>query len=199
MATKWGDREGRRRDILRAGRMLLREKGLVALQMREVAREAGIALGTVYRYFPTKEALFAVMYAERLDQMYAELEPVMNQTAEFEDQFVAVATMYRDVYAEFGKEIDIMAILGQRPDLEPEARDQLVTAALRLLSWFRKLIDDAGVDEPDLAVTVLWSTVVGLANRFTSARHEVLTHAWDDTVEFAARTLVRGLAIERSQ
>src|SRR6202011_4058876 len=102
----------RRGDIVRAGGLLLREVGLVALQMRDVARRAGVGLGTVYTYFPTKEALFAALYAKRLDQMLSDLAPKLSATTHLEELFVLVATSYRDVYADFGKDLDILSVIG---------------------------------------------------------------------------------------
>src|ERR1700730_16040547 len=129
MRTKWGDRAARRGDIVRAGRSLLREDGLAALQMRDVARRAGVGLGTVYTYFPTKEALFAALYAERLDQMLSDLAPKLSTTTHLEELFVLVATSYRDVYADFGKDLDILSVIGGREagDDAPRAPHAAVT------------------------------------------------------------------------
>src|SRR3954470_14330144 len=44
----------RRRRILRAAADLASEGGFDAVQMREVAERADVALGTLYRYFPSK-------------------------------------------------------------------------------------------------------------------------------------------------
>ena len=52
---------GRREDILRAARETAAEDGLAAVQIVPVAERAGIAAGTVYRYFPTKADLVAAM------------------------------------------------------------------------------------------------------------------------------------------
>ena len=197
MQTKWGDRTARRQDILRAGQRLLREKGLSALQMRDVARGAGVGLGTVYTYFPTKEALYGAMYAERLDRMHDELKPTLEATNELEELFVVVATSYRDVYAEFGKELDILSVISRRPGPHSAARDQLSGAAGRLLAALRQVIVDVGIEQPDLVLMLLWSTATGLANHFTSVRHEMHRHSWDEAVRFAARTLVAGLVGER--
>ncbi len=43
--------EARRRRILDASTRLASRGGFDAVQMREVAEEAGVALGTLYRYF----------------------------------------------------------------------------------------------------------------------------------------------------
>src|ERR1700747_3644944 len=139
MQTKRGARTARRQDILRAGQRLLREKGLAALQMRYVARGAGVGLGTVYTYFPTKEALYAAMYAERLERMHDELKPALESTTELEELFVVVATSYRDVYAEFGRELDILSVIGQQPEADSATRDQLGAAAARLLAALRQV------------------------------------------------------------
>lgn len=193
--TRWGDRETRRHDILRAGRTLLQSKGLAALQMREVARGAGIALGTVYTYFPTKEALYAAMYADRLDSMLSELEPALTAKTRTEELFVHVATAYRDVYTEFGKDVDLVAMLGNN-ELDASVRDRLIQSAGRLLDAFRAIVERTGVADADLALTVLWSSIVGLCDHFTSVRHQLHQHTWDETVRFTARTFARGLTPE---
>lgn len=48
----------RRAAILRAAAELLEEREYERIQMRDVAESAGVALGTLYRYFPSKEQLF---------------------------------------------------------------------------------------------------------------------------------------------
>lgn len=46
-----------RDDLLRVSRGLVERDGLSALSMRAVAEGAGVALGTMYNYFPSKSAL----------------------------------------------------------------------------------------------------------------------------------------------
>jgi TetR/AcrR family transcriptional regulator, cholesterol catabolism regulator len=54
----------RRAQLLEAVIDLVREVGPGALQMRDVAERAGIALGTVYRYFSSKDHLLAAALCE---------------------------------------------------------------------------------------------------------------------------------------
>jgi TetR/AcrR family transcriptional regulator, cholesterol catabolism regulator len=54
----------RRAQLLEAVIDLVREVGPGAVQMRDVAERAGIALGTVYRYFSSKEHLLAAALCE---------------------------------------------------------------------------------------------------------------------------------------
>ena len=50
--------------MLNVAARLASEGGFDAVQMRAVAAEAGVALGTLYRYFPSKEQLFAHVLVE---------------------------------------------------------------------------------------------------------------------------------------
>jgi TetR/AcrR family transcriptional regulator, cholesterol catabolism regulator len=54
----------RRAQLLEAVIDLVREVGPGAVQMRDVAERAGIALGTVYRYFSSKDHLLAAALCE---------------------------------------------------------------------------------------------------------------------------------------
>jgi AcrR family transcriptional regulator len=53
----------RRQRIIEAGLSLLRNQEHHQIQMKDVAAEAGVALGTVYRYFQSKDHLFAEVLA----------------------------------------------------------------------------------------------------------------------------------------
>ena len=56
--------QARRSRIIAAGLALLRDSEYEKIQMRDVAVEAGVAIGTVYHYFQSKEHLFAEVLAE---------------------------------------------------------------------------------------------------------------------------------------
>ena len=51
-----------------AGRTVFARSGTDA-PMEEVAREAGVGRGTLYRHFPTREHLFAAILQDRLDEL----------------------------------------------------------------------------------------------------------------------------------
>lgn len=53
--------QDRRARIVDAATTLLTERDYDRVQMREVADAAGVALATIYRYFPSKEQLFATV------------------------------------------------------------------------------------------------------------------------------------------
>ncbi len=56
-ATKVDKQAGRRARMLEEAMLLARDGGYEAVQMRDVAARAEVALGTLYRYYPSKDAL----------------------------------------------------------------------------------------------------------------------------------------------
>lgn len=90
----------RRQRVLVAALDLAAEGGYEAVQMRDVATSAGVALGTVYRYFPSKDALLAaamVEWMEDLERRVSQRGPRGSTTAErvYDVLRRAVATMER--------------------------------------------------------------------------------------------------------
>jgi TetR/AcrR family transcriptional regulator, cholesterol catabolism regulator len=64
----------RRKRILQAGAALASRGGVEAMQMRTVAERAGVALGTLYRYFPSKMDLVVAVVNEEMDTLEASLD-----------------------------------------------------------------------------------------------------------------------------
>ncbi|SFY50149.1 TetR family transcriptional regulator [Streptomyces sp. F-1] len=65
--------EDRRRRILRASARLAGRGGFDAVQMREVAECSQVALGTLYRYFPSKVHLLVATMQDQLERMHGTL------------------------------------------------------------------------------------------------------------------------------
>ena len=82
MSSSPAQRERRDR-MLNAAMKLASDGGYDAVQMREVADGAGVALGTLYRYFPSKVHLLVAALASRFEQAEAitERRAVVGDTA----------------------------------------------------------------------------------------------------------------------
>jgi len=63
----------RRRGILRSATALAARGGYEAVQMREVAEGAQVALGTLYRYFPSKVHLLVAVMREQLERLHEQV------------------------------------------------------------------------------------------------------------------------------
>jgi AcrR family transcriptional regulator len=90
----------RRQRVLQAALQLGADGGYEAVQMRDVAASAEVALGTIYRYFPSKDALLAaamVEWMEDLERRVSQKAPRGDTTAErvYDVLNRAVVTMER--------------------------------------------------------------------------------------------------------
>ncbi|MBV8462177.1 MAG: TetR family transcriptional regulator [Acidimicrobiales bacterium] len=75
--------QARRQRVIDAAMALGLDGGYDAVQMRDVAARADVAMGTVYRYFSSKDHLLAatlVYWVEQLDNRLAQL-PAQGETA----------------------------------------------------------------------------------------------------------------------
>ena len=75
--TLRADARRNRERIMSAGRELFAREG-PQVQMDEIAAHAGVGIGTVYRHFPTKEALLTAMVRERFRE-FAEIARLAEQ------------------------------------------------------------------------------------------------------------------------
>ena len=60
--------EERPRQIIEAALEVFSEHGLAAARLEDIAKLAGVSKGTIYLYFPNKEALFSEMVREMVGE-----------------------------------------------------------------------------------------------------------------------------------
>jgi AcrR family transcriptional regulator len=105
------DARRNRERVIGAARRCMARKGLDA-GMEEIARRAGVGVGTVYRHFPTKEALIEGLAAarfERLAELAHEALAVADPWEAFSGFMHAAASIQIDDRA-------LSEILTQRPE-----------------------------------------------------------------------------------
>jgi AcrR family transcriptional regulator len=66
------------------------------VSLEAIAREAGVGIGTLYRHFPTREALIEAVYRTELDGVLAQAAVLLS-----EHDPVAALRMWMDAYAAF--------------------------------------------------------------------------------------------------
>jgi AcrR family transcriptional regulator len=69
-----------RERVLKAAKIVFSTGGAEA-SLEAVARRAGVGIGTLYRHFPTREALFEAVYRREVDQLSELAEQLKNDAA----------------------------------------------------------------------------------------------------------------------
>jgi AcrR family transcriptional regulator len=103
-------RQGRREKIVDAAVLVFGEKGFAGASVADIAKAAGIAKGTVYLYFPSKEEIFTAILVERsfipyLNDLMVENQPLdvtLRNIAESYYRFLEVnLPIFRIAIADF--------------------------------------------------------------------------------------------------
>ncbi|HEY0817025.1 MAG TPA: TetR/AcrR family transcriptional regulator [Pseudonocardia sp.] len=82
------DARRNRERVLQAAQTVFAKQGLSA-QMQDVAQQAGVGLGTVYRHFPTKERLAAELVSAGFDRMTTQALHARDEPGDAWDRLVA--------------------------------------------------------------------------------------------------------------
>jgi AcrR family transcriptional regulator len=78
------DPEARKRQIMAVAAELFVERGFEAVDMAQIAERADVARPTVYKYFPSTEAILGLLLDEAMDEIWAELGPLVACAPELE-------------------------------------------------------------------------------------------------------------------
>ncbi len=158
-------------------RVLVRD-GYDALSTNRVAREAGVSVGSLYQYFPGKEALVAAVmerHASRMQENIAERMASAPPAATAEE----VATeMIRAMLAAQQAEPRLhRALVEQVPRIGALRRlHELFGNYERLVAaWLGEHRDRIEVDDPETAAFVLVAAIEGLVNRSMLERPDLVS------------------------
>ncbi|MFI5778628.1 TetR/AcrR family transcriptional regulator [Nocardia sp. NPDC051570] len=151
MTTGRADAQRNRQRLVESARRLLTEQGSrVALEA--VARDAGVGIGTLYRHFPTRDALVEAVYRAELNRLcdtateLLRTMPARNALRAWMDHFADYVATKREM-AEA-----LRAIIASGAVTSAQARTQLAAAAQSLL--------DAGAAEHTLRTDVRADDVI---------------------------------------
>ncbi|NOK32976.1 TetR/AcrR family transcriptional regulator [Corallococcus exercitus] len=169
------DKEARRRELLDAARALFEATSFAQVKMADVAARTGLAKGTVFLYFPTKEALFLALLDDLLTAWFAKLNERLAQggtwtghqlaravavSLEGEETFTRLLALMQTVLEQnvtvaqtqafkervLGAMGTTAALLQERlPFLTPETAGQVIRHVHALMTGLRQMADIAPV------------------------------------------------------
>jgi TetR/AcrR family transcriptional regulator len=85
------ERARREEDVLAAAERVFARRGYHAASMADVAREADYAVGSLYKFFESKEALFQQLLSVRLAALEQILDAALASTSSVHGQLEAIA------------------------------------------------------------------------------------------------------------
>ncbi|MFG1992897.1 TetR/AcrR family transcriptional regulator [Actinoplanes sp. NPDC048988] len=125
------DAQRNRERIIEAAREVFATRGFAAT-LDDVAHHAGVGVGTVYRRFPTKEALVEAIFSERIAAMVALAEECLADPSAW-DGLTRFMTAACRTHSEDRGLRDVMLSLGMKKRF-PEAGDRMEIVIIELVA-----------------------------------------------------------------
>jgi AcrR family transcriptional regulator len=98
----------RREDILDAAVQLFARRGFAAADMQELADNAGVGKGTLYRYFPSKDELFLAAADRVMVRMRAEVDRATVGVDEPLDRIQKAIRAFLEFFAERPERVEML-------------------------------------------------------------------------------------------
>ncbi len=179
----------RRERVVRTAMELAAEGGYEAVQMRDVAARAHVALGTIYRYFSSKDHLLAeglVSWSGDLQEKLERNPPTKETTAGRLEEVLRTATGNLEKAASLGVAM-VTAITGSDPSVT-ECQQAVSEVMVSILSMALMTVEpELRQDIIDVMLHVWYSSLLGWVNGWRN-----VSSVGDELVK-AAHLLCRGV------
>jgi AcrR family transcriptional regulator len=193
-----------RQQILESAREVFFRDGFMVANLDEVAENAGVAKGTLYRYFESKADLYVAVLADNGDAFTQRMEEVIAAAESGLEQLNGLSHFYYDYwvrhpeYFQIFWAIDNQSVIGELPPEVVKAVSQLWEQNLLILSTaVRRAIDEGNlVDcDPWEVAQILWTTANALIQSDAiRPRRELRRLPLEQVFHDAVRYILRGLA-----
>ena len=174
------ERRQRANDILEAARRSFEAKGFLNTTLQDVAKEAEISVGLIYRYFQSKEDIFASLALKGAEELDEELEEILTR-ANGKPRPAAsavlgeIADSFFSFYGPYGEYFDMLmySYKGMKQiQVHGATVTKLMSVTLLSLDRIKTYIQDSpefkARDEDDALQTVflLWGILLGCHKLF---------------------------------
>jgi len=152
--------------ILDAAARVLIERGYAATNTNLVAERAGVSVGSLYQYFPNKDALITALHDRHSRQMNKVIADAFERSTEldFEGALTAIIEgLVESHRVEAGLHRVLETQLAGHEDLDDHAK---ADAAIndRIVELMHRYRDDINVPNPQLAAFTLMHSLHGLVH-----------------------------------
>jgi AcrR family transcriptional regulator len=119
--------------VLGAVARVLKKQGLEGVTTNRIAEAAGISIGSVYQYFPDKQAIFKAIHARHVEQINSAIERVLvaHASSSLEDFVRAMIEVLIDKHEADAELHSVMATASPHGSHGPRELEKLLRSACR--------------------------------------------------------------------
>lgn len=195
-----------RRRILEASKKIFFRDGFMDANLDEIAELAGVAKGTLYRYFDNKAQIYLAVLSRKARRFEKKLQDALDPQATPIEALVGVSRFYFQHYVENPDyfqifwAIDNESVIGELPR---EVIDKIASFWESNLNILNSVLKD-GVESGEFVAcdtweiaNVLWSIANSLIESdSTKARRQIRRRPLEPLYTHAIDTLVRGILVD---
>jgi AcrR family transcriptional regulator len=195
-----------RRRILESAREIFFRDGFMTANLDEVAEKAGVAKGTLYRYFESKADLYVAVLADNGRAFTEKMALAANGKGSATAQLWEIANFYYDHwtrhqdYFQIFWAIDNQSVIGDLPGPVIDEVTRLWEESLRILDGvLRQGVEQGELRECDTWATanILWTVANSIIqSEGTLARRDLRRRPLGDVFQRAFETMLRGLSAD---
>lgn len=163
---KFREREARVNLIMDAAERVFATKSFDRASIREIAKEAGMAPSSIYRYFPNQEALFTEIVLKNQVELNKKLEAVISSGIPGNGIKNAVNT-FIDFIANNDSYFRMMTIIMSQGNLSSESSKKIIPIMNQTLDVLEKTVDSIHLQENSRTIArFLFAFLTGLVVAF---------------------------------
>ncbi|MBI4769852.1 MAG: TetR/AcrR family transcriptional regulator [Chloroflexi bacterium] len=199
------EKEDRKDSIQAAARRVFFQYGFRRATVDRIAGEAGVAKGTVYLYFESKETLLAHLLLEGLNLLLQRLEAAYDegQPRSAETRLRRLTAAYWGFYNEEQDYFRMLMAFDRgrfQESVKPEVYRQILARSVQGLAWavraIRQGVEEGlfAVSDPRTAAGAFWAAVNGvLVLSSHPLRRELLEQEIETLYAQVTETMLRGM------
>ncbi len=204
------ERLQRSNDILEAACRLFESKGFLNTTLQDVAKEAEISVGLIYRYFQSKEDIFASLALKGAEQFDGRLEAIVKKALSGKKQrpiaqvLGEIAQEFFAFYTPYGEYFDMLlySYKGKKKNVQIDGATltKLMSVTLLTLEKLKDYILESkkfkakDEDEALKVVFMLWGVLLGCHKLFDgSGRGHLFAFNQGDFVQEVVAKILQGI------
>lgn len=129
--------EKRRTEMIHAAVRLFKEKGFHRTTTREIAKEAGFSIGTLYEYIRTKEDILYLVCDNIYLEVRKRLEPIEKQEATIDGLIYAINQYYHLVD---DMQDEMLVMYQESKSLPKDALEYVLMKEIEMVGHFKNLL-----------------------------------------------------------
>jgi AcrR family transcriptional regulator len=156
-------------DMLEAAARVLAREGARHFTTVRVAEEAGVSIGSLYQYFPSKEALLFRLQTDEWNDTWGILDEILSDT-----RLAALDRLGKAVLVFFRSEQQEAALRSALDDAgalfrdAPEAHEFSAVIKRRMLSFFEEALPGVSAERQALTSEVVLTAMAAVAEKVTA-------------------------------